>query len=252
MISEKTNITTHALNVHSIESLGTYDGPGIRMVVFLQGCPFSCLYCANPDTMDCHGGSAMEQYEILERARHMKTYLSAGGGVTFSGGEPCLQAKQLIPMMKQLKEEGLHICLDTNGHVFNKYVEEMLQYVDLVLLDIKHIDRNKHQYITGRSHQNTLDFANYLEQHNRDMWLRYVLVPGLTDDPDDLNELGSHFEQYHHIKNVEIQPYHTLGAHKWKSMGMSYPLEATPQNTPEQLENAKHIFDKYFDQVVIN
>ncbi len=252
MLANSIETATRTLNIHSIESLGTYDGPGIRMVVFLQGCPFSCVYCANPDTMRCEDGREIDINDIFEKAVHMKSYLSAGGGITFSGGEPCLQAKKLIPIMKRLKDEGLHICLDTNGNVFNKYVEEMLEYVDLVLLDVKHIDTAKHKAITSKGNEKTLAFGQYLEANNKPFWLRYVLVPGLTDDPADLHHLGQHFNDYQQIQNVEIQPYHTLGAHKWEKIGLKNELEGTPHNTPEQINTAKDIFEQYFDQVVVN
>ncbi|WP_258104994.1 pyruvate formate-lyase-activating protein [Marinoscillum sp. MHG1-6] len=240
------------LNIHSIESFGIYDGPGIRMVVFLQGCTFSCLYCGNPDTMKCDQGKTYPIDNLFEEATHMKSYFTNGGGITFSGGEPCLQAKRLIPLMKRLKEEGFHICLDTNGNVFNHYVEEMLQYVDLVLLDVKHIDSAQHQYITGRPNEKTLAFAKYLEDHHRPFWLRYVLVPGLTDAPADLHHLGQHFCDYQQIEKLEIQPYHTLGVHKWEILGLDYQLKDTPKNSPEQIEVARDIFESYFKEVVVN
>lgn len=252
MLQTATLPDTTTLNVHSIESFGTYDGPGIRMVVFLQGCPFQCLYCGNPDTMKCGEGKNYPIDKLLEKATHMKSYFSAGGGVTFSGGEPCLQAKMLIPLMKKLKAEGMHICLDTNGHVFNRYVEEMLQYVDLVLLDVKHINSAKHQHITGRPNEKVLAFAQYLEAHNRPFWLRYVLVPGLSNDPADLHHLGQHFADYQQIEKLEIQPYHTLGVHKWEHLGMDYQLKDTPKNRVDQIATAKDIFDQYFKEVVVN
>ena len=242
----------HTLNVHSIESFGTYDGPGIRMVVFLQGCEFRCLYCGNADTFDCDAGTVTEIDDIVKEATHMKGYFSNGGGITFSGGEPCLQAKKLIPVMRKLKAEGLHICLDTNGHIFNHYVEEMLQYVDLVLLDVKHIDSVQHGKITGKTNENTLAFAKYLEDNNRPFWLRYVLVPGLSDDPADLHKMCQHFSDYKQLQKVEIQPYHKLGVHKWELMGMKYGLPHTPTNTPEQLAAATEIYEQYFEDVVVN
>ncbi|WP_109831013.1 pyruvate formate-lyase-activating protein [Reichenbachiella versicolor] len=243
---------TKTLNVHSIESFGTYDGPGIRMVVFLQGCEFRCLYCGNADTFDCDAGDKTHIDDLFKEATHMKSYFSNGGGITFSGGEPCLQAKKLIPLMKRLKEEGMHICLDTNGHILNHYVEEMLQYVDLVLLDVKHIDSDQHEKITGRTNENTLKFAEYLEANQKQFWLRYVLVPDLSDQLEALHRLGQHFQDYTQLQKVEIQPYHKLGVHKWELMGMEYQLPNTPQNTPEQIAFAKDIYEQYFRDVVVN
>ena len=240
------------INIHKIESFGTYDGPGIRMVVFLQGCPFECLYCSNPDTMYFDKGKVYDSRKIVEKALSMKPYFANGGGVTFSGGEPCCQAKQLIPIFNALKREGIHTCLDTNGHIMNNYVEQLLELTDLVLLDVKHIDSATHQKITGRHNKKTLEYANYLETNRKPFWLRYVLVPRLSDDPKHLHQLGRHFSMYKMIEKLEIQPYHTYGIHKWESLGKQYPLKDTPKNTPEQIELAKDIFQQYFREVVVN
>ncbi|MCV9386194.1 pyruvate formate-lyase-activating protein [Reichenbachiella ulvae] len=247
-VAEKTEV----LNVHSVETFGTYDGPGIRYVLFLQGCPFKCLYCANPDTMSFDGGKNYPIDQIVKESVNMKSYFINGGGVTVSGGEPCCQAKQLIKLFKELKARGIHTALDTNGHVMNKYVEELLEYTDLVLLDIKHINSSMHEIVTGRGNEKSLAFADYLRKHNKPFWLRYVLVPGLTDKPEHLHQLGQYFQDYESIEQLEIQPYHQLGVHKWELLGMEYPLVGTPENNPGQLLNAKSIFDQYFKKVVIN
>ncbi len=248
----KTLKANNTINIHSIESFGTYDGPGIRMIVFLQGCPFQCLYCGNPDTMDYNKGIAHAHQKIINQALNMKPYFENGGGVTLSGGEPCGQAKGIIPIFSKLQQEGVHTCLDTNGFVMNHYVEELLDYTDLVLLDVKHIDLAIHQKITGRSNANTLEFARTLETREKPFWLRYVLVPGLSDDPKHLHQLGRHFALYKMIEKVEIQPYHTYGVHKWDSIGLEYPLKDTPKNTPQQIQKAKEIFEEYFREVVVN
>ncbi|TRX48711.1 pyruvate formate lyase-activating protein [Fulvivirga sp. M361] len=240
------------LNIHSIESFGTYDGPGIRFVVFLQGCPFQCLYCANPDTMRFEDGKSYSMQRIVEEAEHMKSYFANGGGITISGGEPCCQAKQLITLFKNLQSKGIHTCLDTNGNVMNHYVEEMLEYTDLVLLDVKHIDSAIHKKITGKPNEKTLAFAHYLEEHQKPFWLRYVLVPELSDDPKHLHQLGQYFQSFKQVQKLEIQPYHKLGVHKWELLGKEYPLKDTPENTSQQLEAAKEIFEQYLDEVVIN
>ena len=240
------------VNLHSIESFGTYDGPGIRMVVFLQGCPFECMYCGNPDTMRFEGGKFYSSVKLLEEALHMKPYFENGGGVTFSGGEPCCQAKKIIPIFHQLQQEGIHTCLDTNGHIMNHYIEKLLEVTDLVLLDVKHINSEIHQKITGRPNRNSLEFAKYLELKEKPFWLRYVLVPGLTDDTAHLHELGQHFKLYKMIEKIEIQPYHTLGVHKWNYLGKTYPLEGTPKNTAQQILKARQIFEQYFNEVVVN
>ena len=240
------------LNVHSIESFGTIDGPGIRYVVFLQGCPFSCLYCANSDTMKYGEGKDHAIDEIVKKAVNAKSYFAYGGGVTVSGGEPCSQARALTKFFKELKKEGIHTALDTNGHIMNHRVEALLEYTDLVLLDVKHIDSSMHEIVTGKSNEKTLAFADYLKKHNKPMWLRYVLVPGLTDKPEHLHQLGKHFKNFENIEKLEIQPYHKLGVHKWEHLGKEYPLEGVSENTPLQLEEAKTIFEQYFDEVVVN
>ncbi|MFY0608419.1 MAG: pyruvate formate lyase-activating protein [Cyclobacteriaceae bacterium] len=250
--SATAELKTDSLKIHSIESMGTYDGPGIRMVVFLQGCPFACVYCANPDTMDCEGGEWYGIDKIVEEANHMKAYFKSGGGVTVSGGEPCVQAKQLVKLFTKLQAAGIHTCLDTNGHVFNHYVEDLLEVTDLVLLDVKHIDSAVHERITGRTNEKTLQFADYLEKTGKPFWLRYVLVPGLSDEPRHLHDLGAHFENFTQLRKLEIQPYHKLGVHKWEHMGMEYPLKDVPENTEEQLAIAKSIFEGYIPNVVIN
>ena len=160
--------------------MGTYDGPGLRLVVFLQGCPFRCLYCANPDTIPFEGGTPTEAEEIVKMAVNQKPFFGRRGGVTFSGGEPTAQAAQLIPLVKRLKEEGINICIDTNGGIWNSSVEELLGLTDLVLLDCKQFNNDRHETLTGRSNSQTLKTAQWLEDNRRPFWLRYVLVPGIS------------------------------------------------------------------------
>ena len=240
------------IKVHSYESMGTYDGPGLRLVVFLQGCPFRCLYCANPDTISGEGGKPTEAEEIVKMAVNQKPFFGRRGGVTFSGGEPTVQAKALSPLFDRLHEEGIHICLDTNGGIWNSDVEELLAKTDLVLLDMKQINPERHERLTGRSNEQTLKTAQWLEDHDRPFWLRYVLVPGISDFEEDIMALGEHFRNYRMLQRVEILPYHTLGIHKYESLGQEYMLKETPHNTPEQLERAKLLFSEYFDNVIMN
>lgn len=241
------------IKVHSYESMGTFDGPGLRYVVFLQGCPFRCLYCANPDTIDAVGESkATDPSYILEQAVSMKPFFGRRGGITFSGGEPTVQAEALIPLFRQLKEAGIHICVDTNGGVWNSHVEEMLSLADLVLLDVKEIDAERHRHITGRSNEQTLRTAAWLEENGHPFWLRYVLVPTLSDAEADLQALGEHFKDYKQIERVELLPYHTLGVHKYEAMGWEYKLAGVKENTPEQLEQAAEILRRYLPQLVVN
>jgi pyruvate formate lyase activating enzyme len=240
------------LRVHSFESLGTYDGPGIRLVVFLQGCNFKCLYCANADTIELKGGTETSVEEIVGMAKNQKPFFGKKGGLTFSGGEPLVQAKQLLPVVKVLKQEGFHVCLDTNGGILNDDVKAVLEHVDIVLLDIKHINAVQHQLLTGKSNDRTLAFVDYLRAINKPVWLRYVLVPDYSNNPEHLHQLGQHFKDFSNIEKLEIQPYHELGAHKYEHMGWEYKLKGVKANTPEQLDEAYNIFINYFKEVVIN
>lgn len=240
------------INVHSYESMGTFDGPGLRLVVFLQGCPFRCLYCANPDTIDSKGGKATRPEEIVEMASSQKPFFGKRGGITFSGGEPTLQAEALVPLCKDLKAHNIHICLDSNGGIWNKHVEELLQLTDLVLLDIKQFNPERHRLLTERSNEQTLRTAAWLNEHNRPVWLRYVLVPGYSDFEEDIRALGEHFKDYKNIERVEILPYHRLGVHKYEAMGWDYQLKEVKENTPEQLLRAEQLFKEYFPMVIVN
>ena len=240
------------IKVHSYESMGTYDGPGLRLVVFLQGCPFRCLYCANPDTISGEGGKPTETEEIVKMAVSQKPFFGRRGGVTFSGGEPTVQAKALSPIFDRLHEEGINICLDTNGGIWNSDVEELLGKTDLVLLDMKQINPERHMNLTGRSNEQTLKTAQWLEDNGKPFWLRYVLVPGISDFEEDIRALGEHFKNFKMLQRVEVLPYHTLGIHKYETMGQEYKLKDTKTNTPEQLDRALDLFKEYFDCAVMN
>jgi pyruvate formate lyase activating enzyme len=240
------------IKVHSYESMGTYDGPGLRLVVFLQGCPFRCLYCANPDTIAFDGGTPTEIDHIVNMAVNQKPFFGKKGGVTFSGGEPTAQAKELLPVIDKLKENGINICIDTNGGIWTPAVEELFMKTDLVLLDVKQMNPERHQSLTGRSNSQTLKTAEWLEQNQRPFWLRYVLVPGISDFEEDIRALGEHFKDYKMIQRVEILPYHTLGKHKYETMGQEYALKDTKTNTPEQIDKAKSLFDEYFTCTMVN
>ena len=240
------------IRVHSYESMGTYDGPGLRLVVFLQGCPFKCLYCANPDTIAFEGGTMTEPDEIVEMAVSQKPFFGRRGGITFSGGEPTMQAKELLPLYARLKEEGIHICIDTNGGGWNSDIEELLRQTDLVLLDCKQFNDERHKELTGRSNEQTIKTAKWLEDNEKPFWLRYVLVPGISDFEEDIRALGEHFKGYKMLQRVEILPYHTWGIHKYETMGQEYQLKDTKTNTPEQLDRAMAIFNEYFDCAVLN
>ena len=241
------------IRVHSYESLGTFDGPGLRLVVFLQGCNFRCRYCANPDTIGLQE-TCMEvsEDEILQMAVREKPFFGKKGGITFSGGEPSLQAVKLLPLFSRLKEAGIHICLDTNGSIHNEAVEKLWQLSDLVLLDIKEFNAEQHRALTGHDNSETLRTAAWLEAHQRPFWLRYVLVPGHSDMEEDIRALGQALGNYKMIERVEILPYHRLGVHKYEAMGLEYSLKDVKENTPEQLERARRIFEEYFPTVYVN
>ena len=178
------------IKVHSYESMGTFDGPGLRLVVFLQGCNFRCLYCANPDTIDACGGTPTSPDEILRMAVDQKPFYGRRGGVTFSGGEPTFQAAALAPLVRRLREAGIHVCIDTNGSIWNPAVEELLGLADLILLDVKQADPERHLALTERDNAQTLRTAAWLEEHGKPFWLRYVLVPGYSDAEADIRTLG--------------------------------------------------------------
>lgn len=230
-------------NVHSFETFGTVDGPGIRFVLFLQGCHLSCLYCHNKDSCSIGTGQNMTLTEIVEKIDRYKEYIiNSNGGVTVSGGEPLLQADFVREFFKCLKEKGYHTALDTSGAfpMSNKIIE-VLKYTDLVLLDIKHIDNEKCIQLTGKPNTYTLEFAKYLSDKNIKMWIRQVLVPGYTDDEDDLLKLKNFLSMLKTVENVEILPYHTMGEYKWKELGFKYELEGVPAATVNDVLRAKKI-----------
>lgn len=240
------------LNIHSIESLGTFDGPGIRLVFFTQGCNFKCLYCANPDTIELKPARPLTLEEVLQMARNQRPFFGKKGGITFSGGEPLLQAAALLPVFKALREDGFNICIDTNGGVLTPAAKELLEYTDLVLLDIKQMDPEAHQTLTGVKNQLTLRFASYLHSINKRVWLRYVLVPGYSDNEEHLHQLGHFVEHMDNVEKIEIQPYHKLGKHKYDSMGWEYQLDEVQMNTAEQLHKAEALLKSYGKEVIVN
>lgn len=224
------------------------------MVIFLQGCKLKCLYCHNPDTIDTHGGTEYEIEDLVQRAIKMKSYFGNNGGVTVSGGEPMLQAKNILTFFKRLKEENIHTNIDTNGRVLNHPVMQVLDnYTDLVMLDIKHVTEKGYQYITGKKNaQTSFNFAKYREDSGKKMWLRYVLIPEITNKPELLHALGEQFKNYKTIEKIELQPYHKLGIHKWEALGWTYELNDARENTPEELAQAAQILSTYFKEVKIN
>lgn len=234
------------LRVHSYESMGTVDGPGIRFIIFLQGCNFRCLYCANPDTINPTEGREVSDDELFDMVMGVRQFFGRRGGVTFSGGEPTFQAARLIPLVERFKRAGIHVCIDSNGGVWNSDVERLLELVDLVLLDVKQANSERHRELTGQGVEKTLAMARWLEDHSTPFWLRYVLVPGISNDREDMALLGATLGGYKMVERVEILPYHRLGVHKYEVMGMEYKLQDTRENTPEEVEEAQELFKGYF------
>lgn len=238
------------LKVHSFETFGTHEGPGIRLVVFLQGCLFRCKYCHNPDTQDLEAGLEVTTEQILSKAQAEKVFFKNKGGVTFSGGEPTFQARQLLPIIQALQQAGFHIALDTNGGIYNTWVEQIYETIDLVLLDIKHIDNDQHIQLTGHTNLNTLKLAKFREDTGRPMWLRLVLVPGINDQPEYLHRWGQAFKNYKAVQRVEILPYHELGKYKYQELNLPYQLEGIKPPTLDEVKKAQQILEIYFGKKV--
>ena len=215
--------------VHSTESFGTVDGPGIRFVIFMQGCPMRCLYCHNPDTWEFGAGKEMTVSQILSEYESCRAFMS--GGITVTGGEPLMQKEFVSELFKEAKERGIHTCLDTSGAGFSlekaSEFDALIANTDLVMLDIKHIDDVKHRELTGLGNKNTLDFAQYLSQNGVDIWLRHVVVPDITDKEEDWHKIGLFASKISTLKAIDVLPYHDMGKTKYDAMGLDYPLKDT-------------------------
>lgn len=230
-------------NIHSIESCGTVDGPGIRFVIFTQGCPLRCQYCHNPDSWDFKENQKMSVEEILEQYEGVKEFCT--GGVTVTGGEPMAQMDFVTELFKTFKEKDIHTALDTSGLYFNREntekVDELLKYTDLVLLDIKHIDNEEHIKLTKHSNKNILDFAKYLSEINKPVWIRHVVVPGITFKEEYLTRLGQFLAGLHNIKALDVLPYHDMAIPKYENLGIDYPLKGVPPLTHDEAKKARNI-----------
>ncbi|MBQ6806063.1 MAG: pyruvate formate lyase-activating protein [Lachnospiraceae bacterium] len=221
--------------IHSLESFGTVDGPGVRFVVFVQGCPMRCAYCHNPDTWEMNAGTPMEPSYIIEQyERNISFY--KGGGITVTGGEPLMQVDFLVELFTLAKEKGIHTCIDTSGIAYKTTsnpewlakLDKLMTLTDLVMLDIKHIDPEKHKELTSQPNEGILAFAKYLDEKNVDMWIRHVVVPGITDDETFLYQLGYFIGQLKNLKALDVLPYHTMGENKYEKLGMEYKLKGVP------------------------
>ncbi len=230
--------------IHSLESFGTVDGPGIRFVVFLQGCPLRCLYCHNPDTWDTKGGSKylFTPDELLAEVLRYKSFITKGG-VTVTGGEPLLQAEFVKEFFLLCKEEGIHTALDTSGAIATRGALNALDNTDLVLLDIKSIDAVQHKELTGVKMNNTLKCLEYLEKNNIPTWVRHVIVPGWTDNDTLLKKLADFLVPYQCVEKVELLPYHDMGTRKYEQMGLEYSLKGVAPLSDERIQNARKIFE---------
>ena len=208
--------------VHSLESFGSVDGPGVRYVIFLTGCAMRCQFCHNPDTWDMPKGTPYTADELVKTALRYQTYWGEQGGITVSGGEPLLQIDFLTELFRKAKEQGIHTTLDTSGNPFTREepffekIQELMKYTDLVMLDIKHIDDEKHKVLTGWTNENILDMAKYLDELHKPVWIRHVLVPERSDEDTALEKLHEFIEGLGNVERVEVLPYHTLGEYKWK------------------------------------
>ena len=239
--------------VHSVETCGTVDGPGIRFIIFLQGCLMRCQYCHNRDTWDTEAGKEMTVEELMKELLQYRHYMEAsGGGITISGGEAMLQPEFVLAMFKACRLEGIHTCLDTNGFVrkIDQTTKDILDHTDLVLLDIKQMDNKKHIDLTHVSNKYTLEFAKYLAEHNQAVYLRYVVVPGITDSLKDAHSLGQFIQPMKNIEKIEMLPYHELGRHKWIEMGEIYPLEGVHAPTRETMVAVQDVLLQYHHSVI--
>ena len=235
------------LRVHSVESFGSVDGPGIRFVIFLKGCAMRCQYCHNPDTWDRAGGNLRSVDDVLSQALRYRSHWGEKGGITVSGGEALLQIQPLTELFHKAKDLGINTCLDTSAQPFSRKdgrfsaFEALMKYTDLVLLDIKHIDNDAHKRLTGSENENILDCARYLSDIHKPVWIRHVLVPGINDDDESLHRLRSFIDTLSNVERVEVLPYHALGVYKWEQLGIPYKLTDVKPPTEESVLHARKI-----------
>lgn len=240
--------------IHSTESFGTVDGPGVRFVIFMQGCPMRCKYCHNPDTWEMNTGTVRSAQSLIDEFERNRSFYKSGG-LTVTGGEALLQVDFLLELFALAKQKQIHTCLDTSGITYNPdnapYLEKLdrlMTMTDLVMLDIKHIDPDAHKALTGHDNRNILAFAEYLAQRQIPVWIRHVIVPGITDDEGALTRLGQYLAKLPNIKALDVLPYHTMGITKYRQLGIDYPLDGVEQATPQQAVHARKIILSAFTQ----
>lgn len=235
--------------VHSFESFALVDGPGVRFCVFLQGCRMRCMYCHNPETWDQTVGEEWTPEDLLKKVIRYKNYWGKDGGITVSGGEPLLQIEFVTEFFRLAKEKGVHTTLDTSGNAFSmepdflEKFDKLMEVTDLFMLDLKEINEEKHKILTKWTNQNILQMATYLSDHGKEMWIRHVLVPDLTDDEEGLKELNTFIKGLKTVSRVEILPYHTLGIFKWEKLGVEYPLEGVRTPSEEEVKKAEELLE---------
>ncbi|MDO0494300.1 pyruvate formate lyase-activating protein [Clostridioides difficile] len=232
--------------IHSLETFGTVFGTRIRYILFFQGCPLRCKYCHNRDTWDIKSGKEYTVDEIITDALKYTSFMKfSGGGITASGGESTLQPEFLSELFKKAKENDIHTCLDTSGFVDIETIDPVLDNIDLVLLDLKHMVEEKSIDLTGVGMDKALKLARHLESRNIPVWIRHVLVPGITDDIDNLEKLGQFVATLKNVERFELLPYHSMGIHKWESLGIDYELKDVPDATKEDVQKASEIISKF-------
>ena len=241
--------------VHSTESFGTVDGPGVRFVIFLQGCPMRCKYCHNPDTWKMNSGSLRSAQSLIQEYERNAAFYKKGG-ITVTGGEALMQIDFLLELFRLAKQKHIHTCLDTSGITYrpgesnyNQKLDQLMEVTDLVMLDLKHIDPDGHKALTGHDNAGILAFAKYLEAKNVPVWIRHVVVPGITDDPKQLARLGAFIGTLSNVKALDVLPYHIMGVSKYKQLDIPYPLEGVEPATQEQAKKAKQIILTAYWQV---
>ena len=234
--------------VHSTDSFGTVDGPGVRFVVFVQGCPMRCLYCHNPDTWEMNTGNQMDTDEIIAAYKRNEMFYANGGGLTVTGGEPLMQVDFVTELFQKAKEKNIHTCLDTSGIAYNENnpdfiakLDKLMEVTDLIMLDIKHIDPEKHKELTSQPNDQILKFAEYTSAKNVPLWIRHVVVPTITDEEEYLFKLGYFIGGLSNLKALDILPYHTMGKPKYEKLGMEYPLKDIPAMGKDTAINLKKI-----------
>ena len=241
--------------IHSTESFGTVDGPGVRFVIFLQGCPMRCKYCHNPDTWQLNAGQRRSAQSLIRDFQRNAAFY-AKGGITVTGGEALLQIDFLLELFALAKAQKIHTCLDTSGityhpgsSTYNEKLDKLMELTDLVMLDIKHMDPDAHKELTGHDNRNILAFAQYLADKQIPIWIRHVVVPGITDDPVQLARLGAFMGRLPNVTSLDVLPYHVLGVSKYRQMGIPYPLEGVEAATQAQAQRAKQIILAAYRQV---